>query len=362
MLTRPFTILAANCVITASTVYALAHPLGVRSSMQIAPPSITNPFSILGEITLMKGGANGKFSGKITCSSMWGISSSRISAASSLSGSILCNRTCHSNRLSFTSSAVKVESRWCCILWISLSSFISRRKPFSAMLIVYAYKFRYMKLGLGYAETDLCQRNYGISWVIYLWAWSSLSPSTGEKKNREIRFLVCLANLSLSNHMVIFFVDWVIDVTYLRGTCTGRLLRLEETAAMIGTTRTWILRHRVGRSDSIRTMMTIQQSSRGWTGRAAGSILLRDLVGGPKELTESGHDLFLRPRGHDASAVSPPDLANLDLKYFYSRYVFQRCEDSLHNIVIVADNESTKESLARSRRNRGVRWSHVTIF
>lgn len=70
MFTRPFTMLAANCVITASTVYALAQPLGVRSSMQIAPPSITKPFSILGEITLMKGGANGKFSGKITCNSI----------------------------------------------------------------------------------------------------------------------------------------------------------------------------------------------------------------------------------------------------------------------------------------------------
>lgn len=68
--TWPLTMLAANCVITASIVYALAHPLGVRSSIQIAPPSITKPFSILGEITRIKGGANGKLSGNTIWRSM----------------------------------------------------------------------------------------------------------------------------------------------------------------------------------------------------------------------------------------------------------------------------------------------------
>lgn len=61
---------------------------------------------------------------------MWGIFSSRISAASLLSGSILCNRTNHSKTLSLTSSTVKAESP-CCALWILLNSFISRRKPMS---------------------------------------------------------------------------------------------------------------------------------------------------------------------------------------------------------------------------------------
>lgn len=130
MFTCPFTTLAANCMIIDSTLYAQHHPLGVRSSMQIAPPCITKPWSILGEITLIKGGANGNSFGKITCSNMWGIFSSRISDASLLSGSILCNRTNHSKTLSLTSSTVKAESpRWA--LWILLNSFISRRRPMS---------------------------------------------------------------------------------------------------------------------------------------------------------------------------------------------------------------------------------------
>ena len=130
MLTCPFTTLAANCMIIDSTLYAQHHPLGVRSSIQIAPPCITKPWSILGEITLIKGGANGNSFGKITCSNMWGIFNSRISAASLLSGSILCNRTNHSKTLSLTSSTVKAESQRC-VLWILLNSFISRRKPMS---------------------------------------------------------------------------------------------------------------------------------------------------------------------------------------------------------------------------------------
>lgn len=67
-------------------------------------PSITNPFSILGSMTCMKGGANGKFSGKMRCSRICGMRNSLRSEASSLSGSIWCRRTCHSNKLSFTSS------------------------------------------------------------------------------------------------------------------------------------------------------------------------------------------------------------------------------------------------------------------
>lgn len=134
VLTCPFTTLAANCMIIDSTLYAQHHPLGVRSSMQIAPPCITKPCSILGEITLMKGGANGNSFGKITFNSIWGIFSSRMSAASLLSGSILCNRTDHSKTLSLTSSAVKAESPWRCALWILLNSFISRRRPTSLSL------------------------------------------------------------------------------------------------------------------------------------------------------------------------------------------------------------------------------------
>lgn len=134
VLTCPFTTLAANCMIIDSTLYAQHHPLGVRSSMQIAPPCITKPCSILGEITLMKGGANGNSFGKITFNSIWGIFSSRMSAASLLSGSILCNRTDHSKTLSLTSSAVKAESPWRCALWILLNSFISLRRPTSLSL------------------------------------------------------------------------------------------------------------------------------------------------------------------------------------------------------------------------------------
>lgn len=81
------------------------RPRGVNSSMQIAPPSITKPFSILGSTTRMKGGAKGKLSGKMRWSRMLGTSSSIMSWASGDSGSRWYNRTCHSNKLSLINSA-----------------------------------------------------------------------------------------------------------------------------------------------------------------------------------------------------------------------------------------------------------------
>ena len=73
--------------------------------MQIAPPSITKPFSILGSTTRMNGGAKGKLSGKMRCRRMLGMFNSSMSCARGDSGSRWNRRTCHSNKLSFTNSA-----------------------------------------------------------------------------------------------------------------------------------------------------------------------------------------------------------------------------------------------------------------
>lgn len=105
----PFTKLAANCMRMASMVYAEAHPRGVSSSIQMAPPSITKPFSILGSTTRINGGAKGKLSGKIRWRRMLGTLSSSISWASGDSGSRWKSRTCHSNKLSSINSACKVR-------------------------------------------------------------------------------------------------------------------------------------------------------------------------------------------------------------------------------------------------------------
>uniref|UniRef100_A0A7G3B6J4 Uncharacterized protein n=1 Tax=Lutzomyia longipalpis TaxID=7200 RepID=A0A7G3B6J4_LUTLO len=93
----------------------------------MAPPSITKPFSIRGSTTRMNGGANGKFSGKTRCSRMCGTPNSAISSARALSGSTWCSRTCHSNRLSFTRSTVKIGSGRVLCFCISRYSFMRRR-------------------------------------------------------------------------------------------------------------------------------------------------------------------------------------------------------------------------------------------
>lgn len=80
-------------------------PRGVKSSMQMAPPSITKPFSTLGSTTRMNGGANGKLSGKIRWSRMLGTFNSAMSCANGDSGSRWYSRTCHSNKLSLINSA-----------------------------------------------------------------------------------------------------------------------------------------------------------------------------------------------------------------------------------------------------------------
>lgn len=91
----------------ASTVYALAQPRGVRSSIQIAPPFITKPFSIFGSTTRIIGGKKGKLSEKTKCNSMYGTLFSRMSCDNSDSGSTPYTRTYHSNKLSLTSSTYK---------------------------------------------------------------------------------------------------------------------------------------------------------------------------------------------------------------------------------------------------------------
>lgn len=73
--------------------------------MQMAPPSITKPFSILGSTTRMNGGAKGKLSGKMRWRRMLGTSNSIMSCASGDSGSRWYNLTCHSNKLSLINSA-----------------------------------------------------------------------------------------------------------------------------------------------------------------------------------------------------------------------------------------------------------------
>lgn len=110
----PFTKLALNCISSASTVYAEAHPRGVNSSMQIAPPSMTNPFSMRGSTTRINGGEKGKLSGKIRFSRMCCTFCSAMSLANGESGSTRCSRTCHSYRLSFTSSTCNggMQSTW----------------------------------------------------------------------------------------------------------------------------------------------------------------------------------------------------------------------------------------------------------
>lgn len=86
-------------------------PRGVRSSMQIAPPSITKPFSIRGSTTRMNGGANGKLSGNIRWRRMHGVCSSTMSWAKGDSGSIWKSRTCHSNKLSSINSTY-LQTTW----------------------------------------------------------------------------------------------------------------------------------------------------------------------------------------------------------------------------------------------------------
>lgn len=76
-------------------------------TIHIAPPSITNPFSIRGSTTRINGGANGKFSGNIRCNKICSIFSSFISSAKGESGSTECNRAYHSYKLSLTSSTFK---------------------------------------------------------------------------------------------------------------------------------------------------------------------------------------------------------------------------------------------------------------
>ncbi len=124
ILTCPLTRLAANCLITASTVYALDQPRGVNNSMQIAPPSSTYPFSNRGVRTRMNGGANGKLSGKVTFSSMYSVLVSFMSCHSAESLSTWCSLTFQSKRLSSASSTVIKLSP---SRRISCSSFISLR-------------------------------------------------------------------------------------------------------------------------------------------------------------------------------------------------------------------------------------------
>lgn len=73
----------------------------------MAPPSITNPFSIRGSTTRINGGAKGKLSGNIRCNKICSIFISFISSANGESGSTECNRAYHSYRLSLTSSTYK---------------------------------------------------------------------------------------------------------------------------------------------------------------------------------------------------------------------------------------------------------------
>ncbi len=124
ILTCPLTRLAANCLITASTVYALDQPRGVNNSMQIAPPSSTYPFSSRGVRTRMNGGENGKLSGKVTFSSMYSVLVSFMSCHSADSLSTWCSLTFQSKRLSSASSTVMKLSP---SRRISCSSFISLR-------------------------------------------------------------------------------------------------------------------------------------------------------------------------------------------------------------------------------------------
>lgn len=77
----------------------------------MAPPSITNPFSIRGSTTRINGGANGKFSGNIRCNKICSIFISFISSANGESGSTECNRAYHSYRLSLTSSTYRFLKR-----------------------------------------------------------------------------------------------------------------------------------------------------------------------------------------------------------------------------------------------------------
>lgn len=102
--------------------------------MQIAPPSITKPFSTRGSTTRMNGGAKGKLSGKIKCSRMWGIFNSTMSWASGESGSMWKSRTCHSNKLSLINSTCSKNRK-------------------QKILILQGHKKKFIKIGFVYNFT-----------------------------------------------------------------------------------------------------------------------------------------------------------------------------------------------------------------